>query len=122
GSASCPLKKASSTSAPITQASVPSSWSSSVRKRPWRICQPVACRYLEVLPRMSTCLSSLPPWVTEASVPTRGAIASGRVLLASIARQSRLFTLGRFLYFHQSLPSTPHFHLCTNSVLGPSVL
>ena len=51
-----------------------------------------------------------------------GAIASGRLALASSARQSSWVTWGRFLYFHQSLPFTPHFHLCTNSVFGPSVL
>jgi len=39
-----PLKYASSMSAPMMQTLAPISWSSAVRKRPRRICQPVASR------------------------------------------------------------------------------
>src|SRR5947209_8727523 len=49
-------------------------------------------------------------------------MATGRVVFACSARRSSMFTCGRFLYFHQSLPLTPHFHLCTKRVFGPSVL
>ena len=71
---------------------------------------------------MSTCFSSFPKYVTEASVLTIGAIASGKFVFASRERQSSCVTTGRFLYFHQSLQLTPHFHLWTKSVLGPRVL
>src|SRR2546430_16232646 len=49
-------------------------------------------------------------------------MATGTVVFCCSARRSSMVTCGRFLYFHQSLPLTPHFHLCTKSVFGPSVL
>ena len=85
-SGSWPLKKASSRSAPMTQASEPSSWSRSLMKRPRRSCQPPASRKASAVPRTSTWATSFSPRATTASALASGATASGSVALATTAR------------------------------------
>src|SRR5437764_15134706 len=71
---------------------------------------------------MSTPFTSLPPYETVACVFTSGAMATGKVVLACSAFRSSIVTCGRFLYFHQALPLTPHFPLCTQRIFGPRQL
>ena len=73
-----------------------------------------------MVPRRSTLRISRSPSVTEALLPTNGAIASAPARPACSALTSARVTAGRPRYFHQVLPPPLQFHLETKSVFGPS--